>query len=64
MCFTKTPKVEIAKEPEKVIRHEANASLTKPSSKRDISTFANNLRTSPIGLSDSINTEKKTLLGE
>jgi hypothetical protein len=65
MCFTKTPKVQINEENEaKVVRHEANAELTKTSKDKELNSFTNNLRTSPIGLVDNAPTQKKTLLGE
>ncbi len=62
MCFTKTsmPKVE----QEAVVRHEADASVSKNS--KDIQSYGykQNLKTSPVGLTDEANTNRKTLLGE
>ena len=64
MCFTKTPSFSTQEE-EKVVRKEANASLTKNSqNKENASSYANNLKTTPIGLTDNALTQKKTLLGE
>ncbi len=62
MCFAKTsvPKVE----QEAVVRHEADASATKNSTQSQSSAYKENLKTSPVGLVDEANTNKKTLLGE
>ena len=64
MCFTKTPSFSTQEE-EKVVRKEANASLTKNSqNKENASSYSNNFKTTPIGLTDNALTQKKTLLGE
>ncbi|MBQ4646390.1 MAG: hypothetical protein IJB79_03485 [Candidatus Gastranaerophilales bacterium] len=64
MCFAKSSPVVVEPQ-EPVVRHEANASLTKNS--KDInsaSAFKDNIKTSPLGLDDLTNKTKKTLLGE
>lgn len=72
MCFVKSSKssaaqvaAQVAPEPE-VIRKQANASLTKNKSveqgKR--SGYAQNIKTSALGLTDTAQTTKNTLLGE
>jgi len=64
MCITKTPSISTI-EPENVVRKEANAQLTKNFSKQEkIGSYETNLKTSPIGLTDNVKTQKKTLLGE
>ncbi len=66
MCFIqKSPDVSIPEVEEKVQRHEADASLTKKS--QDASAkkgYNQNIKTSPTGLENSQNNDKKTLLGE
>lgn len=65
MCITKSPSTIPEIESEKVIRKEANAQLTKNSqNKEKLNSYANNLKTSPVGLTDIATTDKKTLLGE
>ncbi len=63
MCFAKTstPKIE---QQDPVVRHEADASTTKNSTQSQSFGYKENLKTSPVGLLDEANTEKKTLLGE
>ncbi len=65
MCFAKsTPKIDSTPQ-ESVVRHEADASLTKNSSNSEKQGgFKENIKTSALGLEDNANTEKKTLLGE
>ena len=53
---------EVVQEP--VVRHEADASVTKNSDQNLSSGYKENLKTSPIGLTDEANVKKKTLLGE
>ena len=66
MCFMKSSKPaqikEVVQEP--VVRHEADASVTKNSGQNLSSGYKENLKTSPIGLTDEANVKKKTLLGE
>ncbi len=66
MCFMKSSKPaqikEVVQEP--VVRHEADASVTKNSEQSLSSGYKENLKTSPIGLTDEANVKKKTLLGE
>ena len=66
MCFIqKSPKVTVPEVEEKVIRHEADASLTKKSQNETSKKgFSQNIKTSPTGLQEDNNTNKKTLLGE
>lgn len=66
MCFAKSsPSVEPVEIQEPVVRHEANADTTKNSKeKTNKAAFAQNVKTSAFGLNDSVNTNKKTLLGE
>ena len=47
-----------------VVRKQADASVTKTSQSENLRGYEQNIKTSPIGLTDSANTEKKTLLGE
>ena len=65
MCFTKSsPSVEV-KPQDPVIRHEANADLTKNSKTSSAyQAFRENIKTSAFGLEEQANTQKKTLLGE
>lgn len=65
MCFAKSEPTVVPAVQDSVIRHEADASLTKNSNldnKQGI--FKQNIKTTAFGLEDSANTEKKTLLGE
>ena len=66
MCFAKsTPKPMPVEIQQPVVRHEANASLTKNNKeKTNKAAFAQNVKTSPTGLEYGANTQKKTLLGE
>ncbi len=67
MCFMKKARIPIipTPEPAKVERHQADASLTKNSSKdNQPKGYLENLKTTPVGLFDNAETEKKTLLGE
>lgn len=65
MCFTKSsPSVEV-KPQDPVVRHEANADLTKNSKTNlNSSAFKENIKTSAFGLEEQAKTQKKTLLGE
>lgn len=68
MCFikskSKTPSVPNVVEKDKVVRHQADASLTKSSPDGAGSTYGQNARINPIGLTDEMITNKKTLLGD
>ncbi len=66
MCFIKSssPSVPAVAEPEPVVRHQADASATKTSKTQSASGYEQNIKTSAVGLTDTANTEKKTLLGE
>ncbi|MBR5303659.1 MAG: hypothetical protein IKU37_02400 [Candidatus Gastranaerophilales bacterium] len=66
MCFAKSaPVVPVVKPQDPVIRHEADASLTKNSQNNELASgFKQNIKTSALGLEDEANTAKKTLLGE
>jgi hypothetical protein len=64
MCFIKSSKGAVAVKQDPVIRHEADASVTKNSANNLNSGYKENLRTSAIGLTDEANVNKKTLLGE
>ena len=68
MCFIKTSSKEVAIQPaeekETVARREADASITKSSVDSNKQGFKQNLKTSAIGLGETAETEKKTLLGE
>ena len=66
MCFIKSSTPEIVttvEQKEPVKRQEANAQATKNSNKEK-NAFLENLKTSPIGLEDTANIQRKTLLGE
>ena len=48
-----------------VERHQADASITKTSQvNADNKSYLQNTRTTPMGLGENVNTQKKTLLGE
>ena len=68
MCFIKKgAKLSVAQQTaqDKVERHEADAETTKNSlNENEPKGFLQNVKTSPIGLTDSANIDKKTLLGE
>ena len=65
MCFAKSTPAVAVKPQDPVIQHEANASITKNSQNSKIKTgFAQNVKTTALGLEDSPQTQKKTLLGE
>ena len=69
MCFIKRSKsasaaAAVSAQQEPVERHEANASITKNSGQTLTSGYRENLKTSPIGLSEEAKVNKKTLLGE
>ena len=66
MCFAKsTPKIAPVEPQDPVVRHEANAQLTKNTTQKDNrSAFAQNIKTTALGLEEQANTKKKTLLGE
>ena len=67
MCFVKSspPDIAVQAEPERVERHQADASLTKNSlSDNQAKGYLENIKTSPVGLEDVKDKNKKTLLGE
>ena len=68
MCFIKSSGVSVSAsspQPDPVERHEANASITKNSQNENSPKgYLQNIKTSPVGLTDIADTEKKTLLGE
>ena len=66
MCFAKSAPTVSAVEPqEAVVRHEADASVTKNSANNNLkSGFEQNIKTTAFGLENDANTYKKTLLGE
>ena len=66
MCFAKSaPAAPVIEPQDPVVRHEANASITKNSQNNDMKGgFKQNIKTTALGLEDNANTEKKTLLGE
>ena len=64
MCFVKSSAPAVVPQ-EEVVRHEADASLTKNSSNNSVQKgFVQNIKTSALGLEDQAKTTKKTLLGE
>lgn len=64
MCFIKSPKTtQIQQEPIAELK-EANASISKNSSGQNRQSALQNIKTSPIGLTDEAKVQKKTLLGE
>ena len=64
MCFTKSASsAPPIVEPEPVIRHEADADVTKKSKGND-GGFRQNILTSAYGIDQQAKTTKKTLLGE
>ena len=66
MCFSKSePSVAVVEPKEPVVRHEADASLTKNSQNSNSkSGFSQNIKTTAFGLEENAKTDKKTLLGE
>ena len=67
MCFVKSgsSSAPAVVEPQPVIRHEADAELTKNTQeKRNKSAFLENIKTSAQGIDDYANVKRKTLLGE
>lgn len=69
MCFIKHSKssaaaVAASTKKEEVVRHEADASITKNPGQALSSGYRENLKTSPIGLTEDAKINKKTLLGE
>lgn len=66
MCFSKSaPQAPVVEPQDPVVRHEADADLTKNSkSSNSKAVFKQNIKTSAFGLDESANTDKKTLLGE
>ena len=68
MCFIRSkksgPSVPDEVEQEQVVRHQADASLTKTAMDEGQAGYKGNIKTSVIGLSDDAVTNKKTLLGE
>lgn len=65
MCFVKKSSFDVPVEPDKVERHQADASETKNSlSDNEPKGFLQNVKTTPLGLEDNAQTQKKTLLGE
>ena len=67
MCFIKS-KSSSQTVPKKVsdpvVRHQADASVTKSTSENTQTGYRENIKTSVIGLTDDAVTKKKTLLGE
>ena len=65
MCFTKSaPSIQVQSK-DSVVRHEANADLTKNSKTSSVyQGFRENVKTSAFGLEEQARTQKKTLLGE
>ena len=65
MCFTKSaPSIQMQPK-DTVVRHEANAELTKNSKTSSaFQGFRENIKTSAFGLEEQARTQKKTLLGE
>ena len=68
MCFAKSGSsgnIAPVEPKEPVIRHEANASITKNSKEdRNKGAFLQNVKTSNFGIDEQANITKKTLLGE
>lgn len=66
MCFAKSaPAAPVIKPQDPVVRHEANASITKNSQNSESKGgFKQNIKTTALGLDENANTDKKTLLGE
>lgn len=68
MCFMKKAAAMMLTAqpaPAKVERHQADATLTKNLEKdNEPKGYLQNFKTSPIGLEDNANSQKKTLLGE
>lgn len=66
MCFIKSKAIEAPKIEQEPIAElkEANASLTKNSSNLKEKAVNPNIKTTPIGLTEDANVQKKTLLGE
>lgn len=70
MCFVKSKAAEVApvvNEPQQqdiVQRKEADASLTKTSQIEEKRGFAQNIKTSALGLQDDASVSQKRLLGE
>lgn len=70
MCFIKSPKIEevnpatVEEEKSIVKQTQADASLTKSTNKPKTSGYLDDLRTSPVGLNEPAQVQKKTLLGE
>ena len=64
MCFAKSV-VPTVEQQEPVVRHQADAQVTKNSNnKSNLQGYKQNFKTTPLGLVQDINSEKKTLLGE
>ncbi len=64
MCFIKSSSPAVPEVQETVQRHEANAEVTKTSQSENLRGYEQNVKTSPIGLTDDASVNKKTLLGE
>lgn len=68
MCFIKSPKISMPQEilqEDSVQRHTADSALTKNSARTPLqSAYVQNIKTSPVGLSEDAAVQKKTLLGE
>ena len=67
MCFVKSSTVSVAPQvaQDPVERHKADASLTKHSNTdNNPKGYLQNVKTAPVGLTDTPQTEKKTLLGD
>ena len=65
MCFIKNSTPAVQPIEETVQRHQADADVTKNSQNNTAKGgFNQNLKTTPFGLEDTTQTNKKTLLGE
>lgn len=65
MCFAKSAPAVVVEPQDPVIRHEADAALTKNSQNTNSAAgFKQNIKTSAIGIDDEAKTARKTLLGE
>lgn len=68
MCFIKSSGINAQQasiqEENAVVRHEADASITKNQNTNNSTNKNQNLRTTPMGLQEEAKTERKTLLGD
>ena len=58
MCFTKSAPVVMTQPQDPVVRHEADASLTKNSKSQLSHGFSENVKTSAFGLDEQAKTQK------